>query len=131
MITSTTVTSTVRVHGRHRWPAAPARVFYLANLHRHEFVIRVTVRVIHDDRDVEFHLLQHATRRLIDILWVRIEETDDYLFDAYSCEQISYAIGDALRTNGVDVLRVSTFEDDECGAEVSFAGLAETERRAL
>lgn len=125
MSTSTTITSMFRVHGTHCWPNAPDEVGYLRVVHRHEFVIRMTVRVYHDDRDVEFHMLQAQAHRLLsDIFHIATGSPWGYDFGGHSCEDIAKMLGRALQGEKVDVQRVSVFEDDENGAEVTFVALA-------
>lgn len=42
----------------HQWKGAPDQVFYLRDLHRHEFQCKLWVEVSHDDRDVEFIMMK-------------------------------------------------------------------------
>lgn len=107
------VWATVRVPGFHRWPDAPPRRAYLRARHRHLFHVRVTVDVLHDDRDVEFHDLQD---RILMHMGAGTRE-----FGAMSCEAIARDLGRALRSLGVVVSQVEISEDGENGATVRFA----------
>lgn len=124
MSTHTTITSTIRVHGTHCWPNAPDEVGYLRVVHRHEFVIRMKVRVYHDDRDVEFHMLQAQATRLLCGIFHRAEGSPWGIdFGGHSCEDIARLLGRALQGEKVDVQTVAVWEDDENGAEVTFVAL--------
>lgn len=47
--------------GFHCWPGATGERAYLADRHRHRFIVSVSLTVEHDDREVEFHdLLDRA-----------------------------------------------------------------------
>jgi len=118
---TTTITVTNRVHGFHRWPSAPHEVAYLADTHRHEFVFRTTVRVHHDDRDVEFHMLQAQVQEFFATAFESLKHGLD--FGDWSCEKLGRVLGGYLRDGGVDVQTVSVFEDDENGATVTFVAL--------
>lgn len=57
---SVTIWATHRFVGWHSWPEAPNKRAYLASPHRHLFLVRVEVNVLHDDREIEFHDLGDA-----------------------------------------------------------------------
>lgn len=61
-MTKTFVYAKIVVEGYHRWPAAPDKVAFLRNEHRHLFHIVGYKQVQHDDRDVEFIMLGQAMR---------------------------------------------------------------------
>lgn len=108
------------VPGFHAWKDAPPEVEYLAHEHRHIFTFRISVEVMHDDRDVEFHLL-HAL--CIGVLEHAYESTTRYgvhglEFGGSSCEMIAKVIITHLLGESYKVDYVEVFEDDECGARV-------------
>lgn len=49
---------THRFPAYHRWKEAPGEVKFLRNSHRHMFHVKLTIGVNHDDRDLEFFMLQ-------------------------------------------------------------------------
>lgn len=55
---SGSVWTTLSVPGFHNWPEAPASVKHLRERHRHLFKIKVELGVNHNERQVEFQLLQ-------------------------------------------------------------------------
>ena len=44
--------------GFHKWADAPDEVAFLKNLHRHLFKWEATIQVYHDDRELEFFMVQ-------------------------------------------------------------------------
>lgn len=100
------------VEGFHCWPEAPAHRAYLADKHRHQFVVTVTMDVEHDDREVEFHDVRDAAIGMMTALG----EHGDY--GRQSCEHIGRQIAGRLAERyGRDVW-VHVSEDGECGATV-------------
>lgn len=112
-----TVTATVARVGFHSWPAAPARVGYLASPHRHLFTIRAEFDVTHADRDVEFHIAQGWLDAAVRELYPQEQDRGEYAFGHSSCEHIAQAVAEALphRPRAVEV-----WEDMENGARVEF-----------
>src|SRR5271154_4210242 len=78
---------TTRFIGFHCWPDAPESVMYLRDLHRHEFHVKVIVKVNHNDRDVEFIGFKAVLEDFID-------ETKEKWSKSISCEQICQLIID-------------------------------------
>lgn len=98
-----------RFTGWHNWPEAPEHRGYLANTHRHEFHIEVSVRVDHDYRDIEFHDLKENVAAI----------SPGEELGAYSCEMIARDYIDGLtECYGPVVDYVEVWEDGECGAHV-------------
>lgn len=129
--TTTTIKVVNKVRGSHCWPDAPEQVAYLRDVHRHVFVFRTQVRVQHDERDIEFHMLQ---THIYALLWAGWGDSSLSLFCSFgtnSCESLARWLGEALRVDGIDVQAVEVLEDDENGAEVVFAALPDHERRSL
>jgi len=101
-----------RFEALHRWPGATPNVFYLASPHRHLFHVEVVIRVLHDDRDVEFFTVKEELDTFLSLQYARRN------IGARSCEMIAREIRE--RFADWDVVRVSVFEDGENGAEVLF-----------
>jgi 6-pyruvoyl-tetrahydropterin synthase len=98
----------------HRWPDAPPQVGYLRNLHRHTFNVKLEVRVSHDDRQVEFHILKRELKSLC----AGLDETPFKDRESWSCEQYcDYFLG-YFNSQGYIVHSVAVDEDGECGAIV-------------
>lgn len=102
--------------GWHAWPDAPAHRAYLRATHRHLFHVTVGLRVMHDDREVEFHDLQDCVRVCL----------PSPQLGAQSCEMIAKAIweGVSARFPGRSGF-VEVSEDGEVGATVNFFILSE------
>lgn len=103
-----TVWAEARLPGFHHWPDAPLHRSYLAQRHRHLFHIRATVRVTHDDRDVEFHDLADAIRA-----WWGPEDRECV---SRSCEALARELAGHLLERGMTVTQVDVSEDGETGA---------------
>lgn len=104
--------------GFHQWLEAPEEVAYLRNLHRHVFGVKVTAKVTHRDRDIEFHILKKATDAVLVDLKAMLEK-DGYT--SLSCEEMAVFIHEGLKHKGFDsVSVVEVDEDRECGARVRF-----------
>ena len=111
------ITVKVQVAGTHCWPDAPLHREYLRARHRHLFVIRASLHVTHDDREVEFHDLQADVQHA---LHTAFRHDDAGVgFGTASCEQIATLVGEWLVATHKRPVTVSVFEDDECGAEVT------------
>ena len=110
MITSSVVVR-FTVEGWHCWPGAPDYRAYLRERHRHLFHVEVQVAVNHHEREIEFHdLLDYSRRRF-----------GGGEFGAASCETMATDLIDTIRViYGEREIRVSVFEDGECGAVVQY-----------
>lgn len=119
------ITATTRFVGFHHWPCPTSgERAYLANRHRHEFHVTLMVRVMHDDRDIEFHDL----REFLDTEAIPMLDTTPDGFPVYgaaielgamSCEQIAgrlLELCDQRWRGRPDSCQV--FEDGENGATV-------------
>lgn len=105
------------VVGFHCWPTPNAAVPYLGASHRHRFGFQVEAAVGHCDREVEFHMLQRATREMVGALFP-CNAHIEYEFGARSCEAIAEEVLEGLVKDGWPMLAVEVWEDDECGARV-------------
>lgn len=106
--------------GTHCWKAAPSTVEFLRYPHRHQFSVHTEIDVTHNDREIEFFLLQ----RDIDLIIAKCfgsEQTKQ--LGTTSCEQIAEAIHqDLIKIEQYRnrLIKISIFEDNENGAIVSF-----------
>jgi hypothetical protein len=99
-----------RFIGFHCWEDAPPQVGYLRAVHRHEFHVKLTVKVDHDNRDVEFITMR--------------KQLDKYLNHPHpswqltiSCEMIAQMIEVHMREQyRYEVASVEVSEDGENGA---------------
>jgi len=94
----------------HRWPAAPEKVAFLRNLHRHLFHVNVRVQQFQDDRDLEYFLLREEVGEIVNgFKW---EERT-------SCEMLALSVKRTLEMRYLDrMVQVSVYEDNENGCEV-------------
>lgn len=82
-------------------------------------MIRAKVKVDHDERCVEYHDLQGRVSAVVESTWDRSELGVE--FEELSCEAIARQVGEALLGDGLAVVSVSVFEDDENGSEVEWS----------
>jgi hypothetical protein len=110
----------VRFHGFHRWPDAPDAVRHLVVRHRHLFTLRLWAWVHHDDRDVEFHLLQRAALGVVADLYPVATDghATEYELGSSSCEHVARAVAQRLTGDGWPLAAVEVWEDDENGARL-------------
>lgn len=54
----TTITVKNSFFGTHKYENAPKEVEFLKNEHRHTFYVEVELQVFHQDRELEFYILQ-------------------------------------------------------------------------
>lgn len=113
MTKGTYVYCQTRFIGFHRWPSAPDEVKYLRDRHRHEFHVKVTVKVKHDDRDVEFITLRNA----VDLMFCG--NGSEHELGSKSCEMIAEDIISFVEADGnYKIYSVEVSEDGENGAIV-------------
>jgi 6-pyruvoyl-tetrahydropterin synthase len=110
-ILTVTVYCTLRFIGFHRWKDAPEEFAHLRSRHRHEFHVRVDVLVEHDDREVEFQLLKHDVRKLIE----KAQAATPNSVEEWSCESWALYLLEAVPY----CVRVEVSEDGENGAVAS------------
>lgn len=118
MLPRTFIEVQVVMAGTHYWAEAPDEVGYLANIHRHAFVIRARLQVSHDDRDVEFMIMQNEIRSYLVCKWGM--KYGALNFAGASCEMIAKDLGTHLIDDGLTVRSISVHEDDENGAIVEW-----------
>lgn len=97
----------------HQWNDAPEEVKFLRNLHRHVFNVIATIPVSHDDRELEYFMVQQKMTKFID---QEVMSVWDY---STSCEMIaericSFIVAEYDRFN----VTVEVNEDGENGSIV-------------
>jgi len=99
-------------HGIHCYPNAPEEVKYLRDPHRHLFKFKVGISVYHDEREIEFHMLQNEITSWYD--------SGVLEFNFRSCESLAGDLLTKLKTAYPDrpYYSVEVSEDGECGAEL-------------
>lgn len=116
------ITRTIKVRfsvpGIHRWPRASGAISYLKDPHYHQFHYTVSVRVTHNDRDVEFHTLIMLCEGLIDQQFHHVEGTTVYDFGDLSCEALAELLMGRLRQQNINCVAVEVWEEELCGALV-------------
>ncbi len=97
----------------HCWPDAPEEVFFLRQLHRHEFHVRLEIQVNHEDRELEFIMVKRALEREI--------QNWGYQLGSTSCEQMAERLIKWVQSTYGKTRFVScqVMEDGENGAQVS------------
>lgn len=114
----TTVYASTRFEALHHWPGAPEEVGFLADPHRHEFHVTVSVPVRHANRDIEFILL----KRFVDSV-IREYVVMDGDAGTQSCEQMAATIKEHVEAEyDASHVAVSVSEDGENGATISPRG---------
>lgn len=105
---------TTEFFGVHKYPKAPEQVRYLRNEHRHKFFVKLYLEVFHNDREVEFHMLQNELGSCC----------DNFPFDmkSNSCEDIADMISHYIVTRYPNrKIKISVSEDNENGVEKSYS----------
>lgn len=97
--------------GFHYWPQAPEAVSFLRHIHRHVFGVKLTVRVSHEDRDVEFFLLKQDLGEVLKSLLAKLAARP-----SMSCEMMATFIYEDIKQQGYTVAEVEVNEDGENGA---------------
>lgn len=83
------VMAQISVPGLHSWSNCNIEsVSFLKDLHRHIFIIKVTLEVFDDDREIEFFVLQNKIKNAIKTRFVT-STFDLYNFENNSCEMIA------------------------------------------
>lgn len=100
--------------GFHCWPAAPDKVAFLRDLHRHKFGVEVTFEVTHPDRQLEFFIVQEAVNVAIHKSLIPAMRANSSM----SCEMIGEHLFNCLKLANFDVRSVAVDEDGENSAKV-------------
>ena len=105
------------IEGFHRWPDAPDDCKYLANRHRHVFVIRCWVGVEHNERQVEIITRQHEIEDYLRMTY------PNYEGDGHNCcdfrEMSCESIAENLLNRFFDMDKVEVTEDGYGGATLT------------
>ena len=110
--TETTVYCSISIEGVHCWPDCPfEEVAFLRDPHRHQFVIKAHKQVFHDDRDVEFIMLQRKIFQYVYLTYA--DENGVCQFGSMSCEMIADELLERF-----DLVMCDVSEDGENGAMV-------------
>lgn len=108
--------------GLHLWADAPDEVGYLRSQHRHIFYVEATISVTHDDRELEFIMVQHTLNNIIDSYKrAKLDEVNGVLKDVNlgSCEMMCRHIIEKLTEKyGNRYYGVKVSEDNENGGEL-------------
>jgi hypothetical protein len=107
--------------GIHKWSGCPhEEVSFLKTVHRHVFHVHTKLPVNHDDRDLEFFMVQREVYGIIRKLYGF--ETVHLLGDR-SCEMIAKEIVKELQTEYpyIECIRVIVSEDGENSASVTWS----------
>lgn len=105
--------------GTHYYKDAPDEVAFLRSPHRHLFVVRTTLQVYDEDRELEFLLVQKAIH---DYVTSELDHGTGYIeLNERSCEWLARFIIEFIQLRyGVQrYVSVSVFEDDENGAIIT------------
>ena len=97
----------------HCYPTAPDIVSHLRNAHRHLLFVESTIEVFHNDRELEFFLVQDFIEYLLGEMPVEANR---------SCEQVAEYILQMLqhRYGKIRKITVKVFEDNINGAIVEY-----------
>jgi hypothetical protein len=100
--------------GQHRWPEAPDEVAFLRNRHRHVFEGHAHIQVNHDDRELEYFMVQRRIHALV------LDWPDD--LGRASCEEMAKdVLGYLAGLYGSDRnYKVEILEDGENGSVVKY-----------
>lgn len=111
--------------GFHKYENAPEQVAFLRNSHRHLFKWEAVIEVFHEDRELEFFMVQQTINQHI-LPHVQIHKGGDL----GSCEnQAKYIIKGIIEAYGEDrYIIVEVSEDGENAGIVEWIGKQNTNR---
>jgi hypothetical protein len=101
--------------GFHCWKDAPIEVGFLRNLHRHIFHVEVKIEVPHNNRALEFFIVQHFLED-----YIQNQLPEDRNLKQTSCEMLAEGFCEAIKTQYriKKGITVTVFEDNENGGGV-------------
>ncbi len=105
-----------RFEGMHYWAEAPEEVKFLRNPHRHLFYVIASFRVSHNDRQLEFFIIQKKLNDLVKCYTYDPNKEDS--IRPFSCETLADLIFQYFRDLGYPITSVNVSEDDENGAVI-------------
>lgn len=95
----------------HHWPKAPSEVSFLKKEHRHLFKVSAKIEVSHNDRELEFFIVQSNLKDFV--------KTWGYQLGSMSCEDMAIKIAMfILYSYGDRKVSVEVSEDGENSAIV-------------
>ena len=110
-VTRTSIVVRTQFEGFHCWPDAPEEVKFLRFPHRHLFKVACHFTVKHNDRDLEFFIVQKAIKEKINLLVAKAP-------DNASCETMARFLLNSLLEEQYPVFKVTVSEDGENDAVV-------------
>lgn len=104
--------------GFHKYPDAltdPALtdVSYLGSRHRHLFKFKVTIEVLHNNREIEFHQFLNFCESIFDSKTVDI----DYKSVEMLADDMHKVISEKYPNR---IIKLEVSEDGECGCEITY-----------
>jgi len=87
------------------------KVGYLTSKHRHKFNVKVWFKIDHNDRDLEFFLMQEK----VDIALQTLYSNRFWLLEVWSCEMIAQDLLEFF--DDVEITKIEVNEDWENGVE--------------
>jgi len=103
---------TFSFEGEHCYPDAPKEVYYLRNVHRHMFNVRVVIDVYHDEREIEFHMFKRELQKL----YTSYENCSNKSCETMARELAGYLM---IHYRGRD-FSITVDEDGENGAIINY-----------
>ena len=111
MQTNSTVIVQLSQEGFHNYPDAPFEVKFLADKHRHTFIIKLGYQVSHNNREKEIFLMRDEVRYVLTEFYGNPCE-----FGSMSCEMIAQELFEHFEEDGV--CWVEVWEEETGGARV-------------
>lgn len=114
---------TYKFPGIHYWNDVTGRAKheYLRYAHRHNFHVKLTLSVNHDDRDFEFLEIQALLKQTINEIFPYNYELNLNDCKTYSCERMAQLIHEFLWGKDIHaVTEIEVSEDGENGAVVTY-----------
>lgn len=117
MFKAITVTNSFK--GYHKYAEAPKEVKFLQDLHRHIFNVKSTIEVKHNNRDLEFYILQQEIEEYIEKKYKKSSYGFVPGIFIESCESLAEELVCFLQLkHPYRYVRVEVWEDNENGAIV-------------
>jgi hypothetical protein len=81
-----TIFITTSFIGYHSYKNAPNEVAFLKNEHRHKFNVKVTAKVLHNDRDIEYFCFKRRVDKIINTFFSNNQYNE---LEVQSCEDMA------------------------------------------
>lgn len=99
---------------KHKYEQAPEDVKFLREIHNHNFECKVSIRVFHSDRELEFYIVRNYLETIIPSIKYEIRSYDY----KWSCEMISDFIHKKLiERYGERSIEIKVTEDGMYGSK--------------